>query len=174
MLLWTHCLIMHPLRYRNAQIAHLWKYVKLGACDVFSENLIAFNLTDDHWRRADFRLLRNSSAIAAPQPKEQKMKTICITYDDQSPIGGGNVVDCGNGLVTSFTWNSEYEIIDESPDTDCEDFNDNARWLMKALLEILKMEKQDPAAHCDWSADFDKHKDTGKYRFSCAITRVQP
>lgn len=102
------------------------------------------------------------------------MKTICITYDDESPIGGGNVVDCGNGLVTSFTWNSEYEIIDESPDTDCEDFNDNARWLMKALLEILKMEKQDPAAHCDWSADFDKHKDTGRYRFSCAITRVQP
>ena len=129
-----------------------------------------------HYRRRNTAvgLLQGQTAIATPQPKEQKMKTICITYDDESPIGGGNVVDCGNGLVTSFTWNSEYEIIDESPDTDCEDFNDNARWLMKALLEILKMEKQDPAAHCDWSADFDKHKDTGRYRFSCAITRVQP
>ena len=127
-----------------------------------------------HYRRRNTAvgLLQGQTAIATPQPKEQKMKTICITYDDKCNYG--SVISVNTCTYSDFTWNSEYEIIDESPDTDCEDFNDNARWLMKALLEILKMEKQDPAAHCDWSADFDKQKDTGRYRFSCAITRVQP
>lgn len=99
--------------------------------------------------------------------------TICITYDDEYPIGYGNVVGCGAGLVTSFTWDENYKLIDESPDTDCENFNDNARWLMKTLLAILKLEKQDPRAHCDWSADYDHFKDTGKYRFHVSIDRIK-
>lgn len=99
--------------------------------------------------------------------------TICITYDDKEPIGIGSVADCDAGLFTSFTWNKYHELTDESPDTDCEDFNDNARWLMKTLLAILKLEKQDPNAHCDWSADYDHFKDTGKYRFHVSINRIK-
>ncbi|MBO5704907.1 MAG: hypothetical protein J6R99_02725 [Alphaproteobacteria bacterium] len=99
--------------------------------------------------------------------------TICITYDDSEIIGWGNVVDAETGTYTAFTWDKNHEWLDESPDTDCEDFNDNARWLIKTLLAILEMEKQDPNAHCDWSADYDHDERTGKYKFHVSIDRIK-
>lgn len=99
------------------------------------------------------------------------MKTICITYDDKCNYG--SVISVNTCTYSEFVWNSEYEIVDETPDTDCEDFNDNARWLMKTLLEILKMENQDPHAHADWSADADENANTGEYRFNVELKKVK-
>lgn len=104
--------------------------------------------------------------------------TICITYNDE-PLDDGlrirwaTVVDAEIGTRAEFTWNDNYEMLTEEADTDCEDFNDNARWLVKTLIAILKMEKQDPHAHADWSADFDHYEPTGKYRFNVEIKKVK-
>lgn len=98
------------------------------------------------------------------------MKTLVISYDDKH--GYGTVVDPDGCVYSEFVWNGNHEIVTETPDTDCEDFNDNARWLIKTLLAILEMEKQDEAAHCDWTADADKDAATGKYRFNVELKRV--
>ena len=95
--------------------------------------------------------------------------TILIEYDKDEQYATIYSPDGGEVL---FNW-YDYEITHEDPNGDCEDFNDNARWLMKTLLAILKLEKQDPNAHCDWSADYDHFKDTGKYRFHVSIDRIK-
>ena len=97
------------------------------------------------------------------------MGTIVISYNEKSRCA--IVYDTENALHNSFDWNENFEIEKETPDTDCQDFNDNSRWLMKTLLAILKMEKEDDMAHCDWSADYNKDKETGKYTFEVKITK---
>lgn len=101
------------------------------------------------------------------------MKTIVISYDEKNKII--NVCDTYTPDCISFSYNNDFSIIQEAPSSDCEDFNDNARWLVKTLLEILKMENEDKYAHCDWSADADNDKGTGtgKYRFSVSITKIK-
>ena len=42
----------------------------------------------------------------------------------------------------------------------------------KTILEIIKLENNDTNAHCDWSADYDKNKETGKYIFITKIINV--
>lgn len=97
------------------------------------------------------------------------MTTIVISYDDCS----ASVVNPETCEYSTFQWDENFEIENESPDTDDEDFNDNARWLIKALLQILKLEKEDAWCHCDWSADYDHFPDTGKYRFNVSIEKVK-
>ena len=100
------------------------------------------------------------------------MKTITISYDEEMQMG--SVVDADvEPAFTTIRWDEDYKIIQEEPDSDNEDFNDNARWLMKTLLQILKMEKEDDLAHCDWSADIDKNKETGKYKFEVSLKKVK-
>lgn len=99
------------------------------------------------------------------------MATIVISYDKE--LGTASVVDPDSCEYSTFKWNKNYEIETESPDTDGEDFNDNARWLIKTLLCILKMEKEDEMCHCDWSADYDHSPKTGKYRFNALIEKVK-
>lgn len=99
------------------------------------------------------------------------MKTITISYDEKYKIV--NVCDTDAPDCISFSYNDEFQIEQEAPDSDCEDFNDNARWLTKTLLAILKMEHEDPHAHCDWSADVDNDGETGRYKFEVSITKVR-
>lgn len=79
-------------------------------------------------------------------------------------------VDSCCSIVFNYT---DYQIESENPDSDCEDFNDNARWLAKTMLAIMKMEAEDKNAHCDWSADIDHDKQTGKYKFNVEIKRMK-
>lgn len=99
------------------------------------------------------------------------MTTIVISYDEE--LGTASVVNAESCEYSTFQWNKNYEIEDESPNTDGEDFNDNARWLIKTLLCILKLEKEDELCHCDWSADYDRFPKTGKYRFNASIEKVK-
>jgi len=100
------------------------------------------------------------------------MKTITISYDDE--MQKASVVENDvEPLFTTFCWDENYNIIQEQPDTDSEDFNDNARWLIKTLLCILKLEKEDEWCHCDWSADNDHFPETGKYKFNVSIKKVK-
>ena len=100
------------------------------------------------------------------------MKTITISYDEEMQMG--SVVDADvEPAFTTIRWDEDYKIIQEEPNSDNEDFNDNARWLMKTLLQILKMEKEDDLAHCDWSADYDHFPQTGKYRFEVSLKKVK-
>lgn len=95
------------------------------------------------------------------------MKTIVITYDEERQTA--NVIDANNAITASFDWNEELELEKEYYDSDNEDFNDNARWLIKTLLEIFKMEKNDSLSHCDWSADCERG---GKYKFDVSIKNI--
>lgn len=100
------------------------------------------------------------------------MKTITISYDEEMQMG--SVVDADvEPAFTTIRWDEDYKIIQEEPNSDNEDFNDNARWLMKTLLQILKMEKEDDLAHCDWSADHDHFPQTGKYKFEVSLKKVK-
>lgn len=99
------------------------------------------------------------------------MKTISIAYDEDYKVA--NVVDVEALTCTSFSWNNNFEIDNEVPETDCEDFNDNARWLVKTLLAILKLEKEDDLCHCDWSADYDVCPSTGRYRFKVVVEKIK-
>ena len=99
------------------------------------------------------------------------MKTITISYDEKHKIV--NVCDTDAPDCISFSYNEKFEIEQELPDSDCEDFNDNARWITKTLLEILKMEHEDPNAHCDWTADNDVNSATGRYKFNVSITKAE-
>ena len=98
------------------------------------------------------------------------MNSIVITYDER--FKQVSVYDTCSDCINHFEWDENFNIVDEQPSSDCEDFNDNARWLIKTLLAILKMEKDDDTAHCDWSADYDRNKDTGKYKFEVNINRL--
>lgn len=98
------------------------------------------------------------------------MKSIIISYDEETRQS--NVYDTFDMCYTCFCWNDNFEIVQEEPESDCEDFNDNARWLMKTLLEILKMEHKDNNAHCDWTADSDKGE-TGKYKFEVSLKKIR-
>lgn len=98
------------------------------------------------------------------------MKTITITYDEEMPrINVIDTEDCSCAEIQ----HDNFEIISEEYNSDCEDFNDTARWLAKTLLAILKMEKEDDLAHCDWSADYDRNKETGHYRFEVSIKKIK-
>lgn len=97
------------------------------------------------------------------------MKTLVISYDDRT----ASVVNPETCEFSTFQWDENFELEMEQPDTDCEDFNDNARWLVKTLLAILKLEKEDKWCHCDWTADYDKMPETGKYRFNVSIDKVK-
>lgn len=99
------------------------------------------------------------------------MKTITISYDEE--YGLANVIDTETCDFISFHWDEDYSIDQEAPDTDSEDFNDNARWIIKTLLCILKLEKEDEWCHCDWSADYEHNKETGKYVFDVSIKKVE-
>lgn len=98
------------------------------------------------------------------------MKTIIISYDEEIRIA--NVIDTENCIFNELSWDNDFEIDNEQPSSDCEDFNDNARWLIKALLAILKLEKEDDMAHCDWTADSDKGE-TGEYKFEVSIKKIK-
>lgn len=69
-------------------------------------------------------------------------------------------------VSTDISYYSDFEICNEEPDSDCEDFNDNARWIAQTILKIMQLEDIDPDAHADWSADYDHDKKTGKYIFN--------
>ena len=99
------------------------------------------------------------------------MNSIVISYDkDMEYI---SVYSAEEQAIDTFQFDEDYEIIEEHPDSDSEDFNDNARWLARTLLAILKLEKEDDCAHCDWSADFDENPETGKYKFEVSIKKVK-
>ena len=100
------------------------------------------------------------------------MKTITISYDEEMQMG--SVVDADvEPAFTTFRWDEDYKIVQEEPNSDNEDFNENARLLMKTLLQILKMDKEDDFAHCDWSADYDHFPQTGKYRFEVSLRKIK-
>ena len=96
------------------------------------------------------------------------MKTVIISYDEKRRTA--NVIGTEDCIFNEFSWDNDFEIDSEQPSSDCEDFNDNARWLIKTLLAILKLEKEDGMAHCDWTADSDK-SETGKYKFEVSIKK---
>ncbi|MBO7713066.1 MAG: hypothetical protein J6S85_05820 [Methanobrevibacter sp.] len=99
------------------------------------------------------------------------MNTIVISYNkDMKYI---TVFGTEDEAINSFYYDEDFNIIEEQPDTDCEDFNDNARWLVKTLLQIIKMETKDDLAHCDWSADYEKMPETGKYMFNVELKKVK-
>lgn len=98
------------------------------------------------------------------------MKSLVISYDEDSQTA--NIYDTEMETYSRFSWNDKFELTNEVPESDCEDFNDTARWLMKSLLAILKMEKEDSLAHCDWSADNDI-AETGKYKFEVSIKKIK-
>lgn len=68
------------------------------------------------------------------------------------------------GSCNDIEYNKKFEITNEWHSNDCEDFNDNTRWLAKTVLEILKAEKKDSYMHYDWSAE-------PKYEFNCQIKK---
>lgn len=93
--------------------------------------------------------------------------------EDDLTYGGFITVLSGDSRSSiDFQYDNDHKIMNESPDSDNEDFNDNARWLAKTMLEIMKMESKDSNAHCDWSADIDHCPQTGKYKFEVEITKV--
>ena len=99
------------------------------------------------------------------------MNTIVISYDkDMQYI---TVYGSEDEAIDRFQYDEDFNIIEEQPDSDSNDFNDNARWLTKTLLEILKLEKKDDLAHCDWSADYEVMPETGKYKFEVSIKKVK-
>lgn len=75
----------------------------------------------------------------------------------------GIIVVFVDGQQTTFEV-EDYTIIGELNETDCEDDNDIARWLVRALLEIRKAERADSNMHCDWSAE-------DKYTFNVSVVR---
>ena len=93
------------------------------------------------------------------------MKTtyvITINEHEYPKSGCINIYDT-EGIEDKFTY-EDFEIKEEFKETDCEDFNDNARWLAKTLLEIKKLEYYDENAHCDWTAE-------DNYTFNVSITK---
>ena len=103
------------------------------------------------------------------------MKTIIISYDaaniDKSNVITDIIVSFDNDCRNTFEV-ANYQIGNQDSEIDCEDYNDNARWLVKTLLEILKLEHNDPDAHCDWSADSDVSEKV-KYKFNVEIKKVK-
>lgn len=92
------------------------------------------------------------------------MTTYVITIDDYEYTNGCiKVYETDSGWNDKFSYDN-FEITNEFKETDCEDFNDIARWLTKTLLEIKKLENQDENAHCDWSAEEE-------YEFKVSITK---
>lgn len=95
-------------------------------------------------------------------------------WEDDWTYGGFiKVLNVDSDCHTDFQYTNDYEILYEDQDSDCEDFNDNARWLAKTMLTIMKMEANDDTAHCDWSADIDHDKQTGKYKFNVELKRIE-
>lgn len=70
------------------------------------------------------------------------------------------------GSCNDIEYDENFKIIHEWHSDDCEDFNDNARWLAKTVLEILKAEENDSCMHCDWSAE-------PEYEFNCQIKKKE-
>ncbi len=82
-----------------------------------------------------------------------------------------NGYNCGEGTfnvlqdVTSQMFDvKNYEIVSEMDSHDAEDDNDVARWLVKTLLAIRKIEAEDENLHCDWSAE-------DRWTFNVSLTR---
>lgn len=100
-------------------------------------------------------------------------KTITITYDENYKVASVVYTDGFEPVFSQFQWDDDFKIESEHDDTDNEDYNDNARWLLKTLLCIMKFEKENPDAHCDWSADIDRNIAQGKYKFNVSIKKEE-
>ena len=87
------------------------------------------------------------------------MKTVIISYDEKRRIA--NVIDTEDCIFNELSWDNDFEIDSEQPSSDCEDFNDNARWLIKTLLAILKLEKETAT---NLEETFDRTKENKKSR----------
>ena len=90
----------------------------------------------------------------------------------QRGITVSHISSSGCTNTTFSVGGDDFIIYDEESDSDCQDINDTARWLCRALLAIQKMEHDDPNAHCDWTADADAPFGDGKYRFKVSIDKV--
>ncbi len=67
--------------------------------------------------------------------------------------GGEGIINVLQDVVSHEFTVKDWEIRKEWDSTDCQDANDVARWLVRALMVIRKAEAADENMHCDWSAE---------------------